>query len=242
MEKIIYHILIVEDEWINAAFTKEALLALGHHVVGIYSSSDAILPVIKSNQQIDIVFMDININGSIDGINLAKHISSIRDIPIVYITAFSDSTTLDEACETNIYGFITKPYTKLDIEVSLGVAFQRILKEKEKEKKDSIKHETNTRLELGNAYYYDLGNARLYHKGKYIQCTNNESKLLHLFCCHYNRVVSLDEIRLTIWRDKDIGISAIRDTILRIRKKLPQIHIESVSGIGYILKKHDVSQ
>ena len=239
METKIYNILIVEDEWITAEFTSDTLSSLGHNVVGVYGSSDEVLPVIESDEIIDLIFMDININGAIDGISLAKHIAKLRDIPIIYITAFSDTQTLDEACETNLYGFISKPYAKRDIELSLGVALQRIKKEHNKNQEKEVL--MPQKLDLGNAYSYDLQEAKLFYQGYYVPCTNNEAKLLHLFCKNYDNVVSLEEIQYTIWKDKDIGISTIRDTISRIRRKLPTVEIVSVTGIGYILKKQYVS-
>jgi DNA-binding response OmpR family regulator len=136
-----------------------------------------------------------------------------------------------EAGQTNIYGFITKPYTKIDIEINLEIFTQRL----QKEKKIFIKEETNN-IKLGQGCSYDIEAKLLYQNKNVVQCSKNESKLLYLFCSHYNKVVSLKEIRFFIWKDKEIGESTIRDTISRLRKKVPALNIVNMVGNGYILK------
>jgi len=227
-----YKILIIEDNWVNASFTAEILVSLGHTIVDVKKSAKEALLVINKESKIDLIFMDINIEGPSDGIMLANKIADIQEIPIIYISAFNDSNTVKEAGQTNIYGFITKPYTKIDIEINLEIFAQRL----QKEQKIFVKEDINN-IKLGQGYSYDIEAKLLFHNKNVLQFSKNESKLLYLFCSHYNKVVSLEEIHFFIWKDKEIAESTIRDTISRLRKKVPILRIMNIVGHGYILER-----
>lgn len=234
MSKQVFNILIVEDEFINAQFVAQFLTSLSHHVVGIAATAGEALRYINSSS-IDFVFMDINIEGDTDGIRLAELLNQKISIPTIYMTAFGDSHTIEEASETNIYGFIIKPFDAQDIQAAFSVAIQRLQSEKEQRNHLKVHHESI--IDLGNHYRYDLKRKTLYCREKCVLFTKNESKLIHLFCLHYGEIVPFDHIRACGWGEKSIAESTMRDTILRIRKKIPLLTLENITGIGYCLKK-----
>ena len=61
--------------------------------------------------------------------------------------------------------------------------------------------------------------------------------VLFLLCSSYGDIISFDTIYSTIWGEKNVTDSTIRDTICRLRKKIPNLSLENISGIGYTLKK-----
>ena len=229
----IYNILVVEDEWISAEFISDSILSLGHNVVGIASSAKEALSIAKS-EELDLVFMDINIKGPVDGILLAQEFNKQKSMPIVFLTAFGDSQTIIDASATNIYGFVIKPFTQNDIEAALTVAIARVTREKQTTNSTNLK---KLPLDLGHEYLYDFEQDELSFKNRIIPLSQNESKLLALFCLHYGHIVSLSQIHSHVWRDKEVADSTIRDTILRIRKKIPLLEIENTVGVGYTLQK-----
>ena len=229
-----YNILVVEDEWINANFITQILETLNQNVVGVASSASEALTCLEKHN-VDFIFMDINIDGSCDGITLAHKINQTQNIPIIYMTAFGDSGTIEEAAQTNIYGFIIKPFIERDVEAVLNVAIQRdeslnrLLKE---ENKVDI-----SILNIGENYTFDTKKSSLYHYNNNVTLSKNESKLLHLLCTNQGHVLSVDSIRKAVWEDKNVGESNIRDTILRVRKKIIPLSLENIVGMGYILNK-----
>ena len=229
---IITNILIVEDEWINADFLSDLVLSFGHNVIGIAKSAKDALEILSSNP-CDLIFMDINIKGPIDGIQLARQLNRTGHIPIVFITAFGDTETINEASETNIYGFVVKPFNSSHIEAVLSVAIARITKEKKK----IIAPVDKSLLDLGNGYKYNFQRKNIYFEDKPISFSQNEAKLLFLLCSNYGHIITVEIIRSNIWGEKDVKDSAIRDTIFRIRKKISFLNIENISGIGYSLRK-----
>lgn len=100
-------ILVVEDERITGEDIKRGLKKAGYDVPAILASGeDAVLEAEKL--QPDLVIMDIKLDGEMDGIEAAEKIKSKFDIPVIYLTAYSDETTLQRAKVTQPSGFILK--------------------------------------------------------------------------------------------------------------------------------------
>jgi DNA-binding LytR/AlgR family response regulator len=117
-------ILIVEDDMIIAANLSMQLTQLGYEVTGIESRGEEAVVHAKVNTP-DIILMDIQLKGALNGIETARQIQQYTQIPIIYITANSDELTFNKAKETNPYAFISKPFNKLDLERTIALAVQR---------------------------------------------------------------------------------------------------------------------
>lgn len=126
-------ILIVEDEMIIAANISLQLTHLGYEVTGIIPRAEEVLPHIRLHVP-DILLLDINLKGDIDGIQLVHLIQKEFKIPIIYLTANSDETNFNRAKETNPYAFISKPFKKLDLQRAIELTIIRIQNENETEK------------------------------------------------------------------------------------------------------------
>jgi len=220
-------ILIVEDELLNAKFLEDILITLGHKVVGVASSADRALEIFRESK-VDFVFMDINLSGVIDGIQCAKLLNDHRDVPIIFVTGFGESDIIAEASETNLYGYLIKPYDERDIEAVLSVAIHKYNALPKIENRESIK--------LAEGYYYDKQNKILFHHQNEIKLTKKEVGLLDFLVLHINQHLSYDSILQDVWEDKNISHSAIRDTVLRIRKKAPLLQLDNIAGVGYCLR------
>jgi len=123
-------ILIVEDEIITAKDIKNCLQDNGYVVHAITSSGEeAIKKVTEGNP--DLVLMDIVLKGGIDGIETARQIRSISNIPIVYLTAFSDKNILERAKITEPYGYILKPFNERELHINIEIALYKHKMEKE---------------------------------------------------------------------------------------------------------------
>lgn len=122
-------ILIVEDEMIIAANISLQLTHLGYEVIGIIPRAEEVLPFIQQHIP-DIVLMDINLKGDIDGIEVAHLIQKEYKLPIIFLTANSDETHFNRAKVVNPYGFISKPFKKLDLQRIIELTLVRIQEEK----------------------------------------------------------------------------------------------------------------
>lgn len=103
-------ILIVEDEFIIAMALEESLKAQGYAVADRVSSGEqAIEAAVRLSP--DLVLMDIQLRGMLDGVQAAQRIQTALRIPVVYLTAHSDQNTLKRVVHSQPYGYITKPVT-----------------------------------------------------------------------------------------------------------------------------------
>lgn len=129
-------ILIVEDEKIVALDIKNTVKKLGYDVVDVVSSGER---AIRSVHEVkpDLILMDIVLKGNIDGIEAAEKILSEFNIPIVYLTAYSDHKTISRAKVTEPFGYILKPFDERELGTGIEIAvykheMERKLKESEK--------------------------------------------------------------------------------------------------------------
>lgn len=128
-------ILIVEDESIVALNIKNRLEALGYSVVATTSSGESAIQIVQENRP-DLVLMDIKLRGVIDGIEAATHIWNRFQIPVVYLTAYSDEETVGRAKITEPYGYILKPFEARDLGTTIEISLykhqmERQLRERE---------------------------------------------------------------------------------------------------------------
>jgi two-component system, response regulator PdtaR len=127
-------ILVVEDEAIVAMGIKQKLEDLGHEVVDIvFTGEDAVKAAIDTEP--DLVLMDIVLKGDMDGIEATCKIKNYVDIPIIYLTAYSDDEVLKRARITEPYGYILKPFKKSEVNANIEMA---LFKHKSEKKKSEV--------------------------------------------------------------------------------------------------------
>jgi DNA-binding NarL/FixJ family response regulator len=124
-------VLIVEDEFIIATVLKDRLEELGYTVVGMVSTGQ---DAIKNAEELhpDIVLMDIQLKGSMDGTQAAEIIWAVYNIPVIYLTSHSDDATLQKAMKTMPFGYIIKPFSNQILKTSLEMALYRYRTEMER--------------------------------------------------------------------------------------------------------------
>ncbi len=114
---------LVEDDDIIAKIADWRLHNLGYRVCGrAVTGADAVELVEKTKP--DVVLMDINLKGDIDGIEAAKMIKKRFGIPVIYVTSHSDGPTLERARETKPDGFIIKPFDDNDLRVAIELVLK----------------------------------------------------------------------------------------------------------------------
>ena len=118
------NIVIVEDETITQRYLQEIVVQHDVTVSGCFDNATDTLEALK-HIECNMILMDINIKGPVDGIQLARTILKTYNIPIVFITAHNDDETFQEVLELSPYGFIEKPFSSKDVAFTLQLAYQR---------------------------------------------------------------------------------------------------------------------
>ena len=129
-------LLIVEDEAIVARDIEDVLKRLGYDVCCSVSSGEEAVEKARSFLP-DLILMDIFLKGEKDGIQATEEIQGRYEIPVVYLTSYADSLTLERAKCTAPYGYLLKPFQERDLKSAVEIALcksrsEKILREKER--------------------------------------------------------------------------------------------------------------
>ena len=108
-------IMIIEDEILVAMTIRNKLTKRGYEVCQFFTSGEEALKNIEKEKP-DIVLMDINLEGKMNGIETAQQINKTLNIPIIYVTGYSDKEIMDRAKASKPAGYLIKPF---DFEVLL---------------------------------------------------------------------------------------------------------------------------
>ncbi|MCK9150634.1 methanogen output domain 1-containing protein [Methanobacterium alcaliphilum] len=117
-------LLVVEDESIVAMDIKHRAEGLGYNVLGIASSGEEAIEKTEKTRP-DLILMDIVLKGKMDGVEAAQIIRDKFDIPVVYLTAYSDEKTLGRAKLTGPFGYIIKPFEDRELHSAVEVALYK---------------------------------------------------------------------------------------------------------------------
>ena len=124
------NVLVVEDESIVSKDIQHSLKKLGYNIVGAASTGERAFEL-ASSEKPDIILMDIMLKGDINGIETAQRVKEELQIPVIYLTAYADESTLEKAKVTEPYGYIIKPFKEVDLHTSIEMALYKFSKEKE---------------------------------------------------------------------------------------------------------------
>lgn len=117
-------ILIVEDEFVNAAVIEYQLRKLGYSIAGIASSGEEAIDLAVRTKP-DVVLMDIQLEGAMDGVEAAGLIRQKTGIPVIYLTGNSDEQTIGRARTTEAFGYLHKPFQEREVHSALQMAIYK---------------------------------------------------------------------------------------------------------------------
>jgi DNA-binding response OmpR family regulator len=215
-------VLIVEDESIVAMEINAFITQLGYEVIGIVNTIEKACNVIKTHCPF-VVLMDITL-GRDDGIEGAQQLQQQCQSAIIYLTAYSDEATIERAAQTHPSGYLIKPFNRKELAAALRIAYIRYQSQPIISRGDVI---------LDTDYTYESQSGELYCLGECVHLTRREQELLALLMRHSHATVDLYTIENTIWPEKAPNENTRRALVSRLRAKLGQRFIETVSGVGY---------
>lgn len=143
-------ILIVEDELLIATSLSKKLKKLGYQIADMVASGKEALATIKKASP-DLVLMDIILQGDLDGIETAEKVRKKFNIPVIFLTAYSDDETLNRVEQSGAYGFILKPFKDREIHASIKLALRKSKQYNDLEEKSTRDNLTG----LYNRYYFE---------------------------------------------------------------------------------------
>ncbi|MCE1188839.1 MAG: response regulator [Ignavibacteria bacterium] len=156
------HILVVEDELVTAAYIKKLLKDLKYSVAASFASGEAALEFLTTHS-VDVVLMDIVLDGELDGIDTARIITEKYDIPVIYLTSFSDEQKINRATFTEPYGYILKPVNERELHANIRMtmhksAMERQIRQNEARFKSIIEYSPLAVVTCNSNYVYNFAN------------------------------------------------------------------------------------
>jgi len=216
-------VLIVEDESIVALEIANYIRGLGYEVLDFVVNAKDAMGIVKM-EDIDLILMDVYIKGDVDGIACAKSIKELKNIPIIYISAFSDDETLERAIATEPSSYLVKPFNRKELKVAMRIATKKYDK----------------KIRVGDVIFdkefsFNQETQELIYLGESIHLTKQEQMLLLLLVSNKNNILSIYTLENTIWPFKDNNENTRRSLIRRLRAKLNYKFLETIHSIGYRL-------
>ncbi|MFN6463971.1 MAG: EAL domain-containing protein [Nostoc sp. DedVER02] len=123
------NILVVEDEFIVAMDIQNRLRKFGYTVLGLVDSGEEAIKK-AADDSLDLILMDIHLKGKMDGVEAAEVIHNIFNIPIIYLTANGDESTLNRAKGTEPFGYILKPFKEKELKFTIEITLSKHRTEK----------------------------------------------------------------------------------------------------------------
>ena len=215
-------LLYIEDED-SIRTSMVNTLAIIFNDVKAFDNAEEAYSCYKLNK-IDIILSDINLPG-MNGIEFTKLIRKENfKIPIILLTAYSQTSILMEATRLKLVNYITKPIVYEELYDSLGLAVEE------------INRYNNRVLLFSNGIKYNYSNKLLFNNGNEVHLTSSENRLLDILIDGYPKTVSLKKIKEKLWDNPSDGTeSALKSILTKLRSKIGKHHIKNVSGMGYYL-------
>ena len=116
-------VMIVEDEFITLDNLRDILEEIGYEISGDAMNADEAIEILEEGET-DIAILDINLRDSKSGLWIGQQINEKYKIPFIYLTAYSDQSTVEMAATTEPYSYLVKPFTREDIFVAIEVAMK----------------------------------------------------------------------------------------------------------------------
>lgn len=117
-------VLVVEDDPASAVILEKILFKADYEVVSVESTGQDAINAIEEHDP-DIVLMDISISGGMDGVETAIQIKAIKELPIIYLTGYSDEETLERAQKTTPFAYILKPFREKEVTITIRMAMYK---------------------------------------------------------------------------------------------------------------------
>ena len=214
-------IALVEDEKDLNNLIRTYLEKEGYNVVSYYDGESTINNI---NKDVDLWILDIMLGDTISGYDIIKKIREENpDVPVIFTSARDKDLDKIIGLELGSADYIAKPYSPKELVLRVNNIIRRVYS-KDKQKltyKD---------------YTIDFEKRMVLHKGESINLTTLEFDLLYMFVTNINKSFSRDDILNNIWGENYFGTDRVVDDLVRrLRKKMPELDINTIYGYGYRL-------
>jgi len=245
-----HKIIIVEDDEITSLNLNMSLQKHGYSVVAVCDNVNQAKQKVATHHP-DLVIIDISLDESNDGIELAKEIKQKYNIPFIYLTSYSDDDIISQAKLTEPYGYIVKPFDPGSLHATIQMALFKF--NQEKERKEDVNNLKIDKVNLekllyskrssdkpivpfAENYHLDISVCETFYMGHKIKLTKKENAFLRLLVAQLGLVVTFEQAMNYVWDENGATENSVRTLVWRLRNKLETDIIKNASGIGYFIE------
>ena len=216
-----YTIVLVEDEKDLNSLIRAYLEKAGYKVISYLNGEDAIKNI---NIEAHLWILDIMLGDSISGYDIIKKIRETNDeMPVIFTSARDQDLDKIIGLELGSDDYITKPYSPKELVLRVNNIIKRV-------------YTKDLQKLTYDKYVIDLDKRIVYLDDKELSLTTLEFDLLYMFVTNKNKSFSRDDILNIIWGNDYFGTDRVVDDLVRrLRKKMPDININTIYGYGYRL-------
>ncbi len=216
-----YKICLVEDEKDLNNLLKTYIEKAGYEVVSFYNGIDAYNFI--GQEKVDLWILDIMLGDSISGYDLIKKIREYnQNVPVIFTSARDQDLDKIIGLELGSDDYITKPYSPKELVLRINNIFKRVY--------------NNSNSTVYESYEINLDKRSVRENNKEINLTTLEFDLLVLFVNNLGKSFSRDEILTRVWGSDYFGSDRVVDDLVRrLRKKMPNLNVNTIYGYGYRL-------
>jgi two-component system response regulator CssR len=214
-----YKICFVEDEKDLNDLMKTYLEREGYEVLNFYDGKSALDYV---GNQVHLWILDIMLGDNVSGYDIIKKIRETDStVPVIFTSARDQDLDKIIGLELGSDDYVTKPYSPKELVLRVNNIMKRVyLKSTEK-----VTYEN---------YTIDLDKRTVYDGKEEVSLTTLEFDLLLMFLQNRNKSFSREDILEAVWGPDYFGSDRVVDDLVRrLRKKMPNIHINTLYGFGY---------
>ena len=214
-----YTIALVEDEEDLNKLIQTYLKKAGYEVIPFYNGKDALNNI---NTKVHLWILDIMLPNNISGYDIIKEIRKNNEMmPVIFTSARDKDLDKIIGLELGSDDYITKPYSPKELVLRVNNIIKRVYSNE----LNKIKY---------NDYTVNLEKRMVLLNNKEIILTTLEFDLLNMFLQNKGKSFSRDEILSKVWGENYYGTDrVVDDHIRRLRKKMPDLNINTIYGYGY---------
>lgn len=218
---MVHTVVLVEDEESLNSLLKAYLEKAGYKVICFLNGEDAISHV---DMDVHLWILDIMLGGDVNGYDILKKIRETNDeVPVIFTSARDQDLDKIIGLELGSDDYITKPYSPKELVLRVNNIIKRVYS-KDLQK---ITYE---------GYTIDVDKRLVSKNSKNLNLTTLEFDLLYMFVTNKNKSFSRDDILNHVWGDDYFGSDRVVDDLIRrLRKKMPDLNINTIYGYGYRL-------
>ena len=216
-----YTIVLVEDEVNLNNLVKTYLEHAGYNVISFYTGHEALENI---NVNAHLWILDIMLPDEINGYDIIKKIREANEMmPVIFTSARDKDLDKIIGLELGSDDYITKPYSSKELVLRVNNIIKRV-------------YSADIAKIKYNDYSIDLEKRIVTKNNNNLNLTTLEFDLLKMFLTNKNKSFSRDDILNIIWGENYFGTERVVDDLVRrLRKKMPDLNIETMYGFGYRL-------